>query len=325
MEVVFYEVFEEEKKELKKHLPKNIQADFREGTLQSYTEKHLPAKVISIRTQSIIPLDWHEKLQAVFTRSSGTDHLKPLMRLQNRSLQMGYLPNYCARSVAEYAILMILALLKKLKKQINHFNHFNRNGLTGHNCLNCNVLVVGVGKIGSQIVKLAKSLGMIVRGVDIVQRIPTVEYVSLEDGLGLSDCVVCALPLNEDTNCLLNYKKLKILSPESIFINISRGEISPLADLERLLEENILSAIALDVYEHESELASLLQNDSRSNNEYLNLVRRLKDREDVIFTPHNAFNSTDDLEKKAELSCLALKTYSETGRFPEAIDESSFS
>lgn len=72
------------------------------------------------------------------------------------------------------------------------------------------------------------------------------------------------------------------------------------------------------MYEEESKLAIFLQSGIEAATDSFKRIMRLKDREDVIFTPHNAFNSLDDLEKKAELSCLALKMFSETGKFPEA-------
>jgi len=318
MDVVFYEVFSEEEKELKKRLSKNIRAEFKEATIQSYPTNTPPAEVICIRTQSIIPDHWQPKLRAIFSRSTGFDHLNRLLLHQKNGLQLGYLPNYCARSVAEHAILTTLALLKKLKKQLFHFNTFNRSGLTGKNAMGRNVLIVGAGKIGSQIAQIAQCFGMHVRAVDIVQNHSFLEYISLEKGLKISDVVICALPLTNETRGMLDYKTLSTLSKGSLFINISRGEISPLADLEKLLEEGILSGLALDVYEEESKLAAFLESGIEAATDSFKRIMRLKDRENVIFTPHNAFNSLDDLEKKAELSCLALKMFSETGKFPEA-------
>ena len=77
----------------------------------------------------------------------------------------------------------------------------------------------------------------------------------------------------------------------------------------------------MDVYEEESKLAVFLQDGIEFQSDYQNLIISLKDRENVIFTPHNAFNSLGGLERKAEESCLALKTFCETGRFPEAVPE----
>jgi phosphoglycerate dehydrogenase-like enzyme len=67
-------------------------------------------------------------------------------------------------------MLLMMALLRKLPRQIEQFSHFERNGLTGAECLNKNLLVVGVGRIGSEIVRIGQGLGMNVTGVDIVRR-----------------------------------------------------------------------------------------------------------------------------------------------------------
>ena len=104
-------------------------------------------------------------------------------------------------------------------------------------------MVVGVGNIGNEIVHLANALGFTTKGVDIDPRQKDVEYVSLEDGIRWADCIFCAAELNDETNGMLGYDRLKVSANRPIIINVSRGEITPLNDLSQLLEEKIISGL----------------------------------------------------------------------------------
>ena len=160
MDVMFYEVFEEEEKLLRRYLPRRIKAGFTRKTIQGKGSRRAPASLISIRTQSVIPPAWAKSLLGILTRSTGYDHLREYRIRHAPQMSCGYLPLYCARSVAEHAILVMMALLRRLKKQMKQFNRFHRDGLTGGECLGRCLLVIGVGHIGQEVVKLARGVGM---------------------------------------------------------------------------------------------------------------------------------------------------------------------
>lgn len=306
-DVIFYEAFEEEECSLRKYLG-GLTAEFRQHSIQSYDD---PAhSLVSIRTHSRIPPAWYGQVKGILSRSSGYDHLIDFLEKTKGQIPCGYLSDYCARSVAEHAITVMLALFKKLKKQMDHFSTFNRNGLTCKDCFNKNLLVVGVGKIGSQIVHLGKRLDMNVKGVDLVERFSGVDYVDLAKGISWADAIICALPLTSLTEGLLNKSMLNINKRNPLFINISRCEISPLNDLAQLLDEGVLAGIGLDVFENEGKLSLNLSN----------IILSLKDRHNVIFTPHNAFNTEESLDRKSKQSCESIQQFLQTGHFPDEVN-----
>jgi D-lactate dehydrogenase len=319
VDVIFYETFAEEERSLRKHLGMGLTAEFRQNPIQSYHDQEPLASLISIRTHSNIPLSWFDKIKGVLSRSSGYDHLVDFMESTKGHIPCGYLLDYCSRSVAEHAITVMLSLFKKLKKQMNHFSTFNRNGITCRDCLDRNLLVIGVGKIGSQIVRLGKGLEMNVKGVDLVERVSGLEYVNLSEGVAWADAVICALPLTPATQGLLNRSLLIEAKKGLIFVNISRCEISPLYDLAQLLDEGVILGIGLDVFEKEGKLLPELQGHLISHGDYQRRVLSLKDRDEVIFTPHNAFNTEESLEIKSRLSCEAISQFLQTGRFSDEV------
>jgi len=314
-DVFFYEAFKEESEAIRRLLPANITADLTWKTIQETTHTAPLAPVISIRTQSVIPPNWASQLSAVLTRSSGYDHLRRYLQLTGAQLACGYLPLYCNRAVAEQAILLWMALLRKLPQQVRHLSDFNRDGITGLECKGRRLLVVGVGNIGSEIIKLGRNLGMEVRGVDLVEKHDFVNYTSTEASLPWADIVVCAMSLTPQNKGYFNARLLRRAKPGVIFINIARGELSPSADLLELLDQGLLGGVGLDVYNHENELAVSLRLGRPSDDPEIAAALALARRDNAILTPHNAFNTAESVNRKADQSVKTIARFLEKREF----------
>ena len=317
--IFFYEAFDEEVSALRQCLPKNSDAGFTWKTIQEQGDARPPAALISIRTQSRVPGDWGKMLKGVLTRSQGYDHLAGFRRGSGEDVPCGFLDNYCARAVAEQAAMMMMALLRKFKKQAANFTTFSRNGITGSECRGRRALVAGVGHIGGEIADVVKGLRMEVKGFDIDPKVKDLSYVSLTEGAAWADVIFCALPLTEETRGMMGYHILKGGSAGKIFVNVSRGEISPVEDLKKLLDEGALGGIALDVFPNEDELAGTLRAGAAVANAGAQAWLDLARKENIVFTPHNAFNTSEALKKKASLTVDAMDYFSARGTFPNPV------
>ena len=315
MDVYFYEAFEEEAAALKSLLSNTLEYDLTDKTIQETTHLIPPARLISIRTQSIIPVGWADKLDGILSRSTGYDHLKLYLRKISQSLPCGYLEEYATHAVAEHAILLMMALLRRLPSQITQFKKFERDGLTGRECIGKNLLVVGVGRIGSGIVKIGSALGMDVRGMDIVKRHKDVHYVEKEEGISWADVIICAMNLTDENRGYFSYKLLKQTKPGVIFVNIARGEHSPLSDLLQLVKEKQLGGLGLDVFEDEPNIAVALRSAHSDASFTSQTVTELMKHPNVIFTPHNAFNTIEAVDRKAKFTIDQINHFRQHGRF----------
>ena len=317
MDIIFYEAFAEEARVLKRLLSNGIDAEFTPETIQASRHSSPPAGLISIRTQSMIPPSWAEHLTGVLSRSAGFDHLEQYRKETGFRVPCGHLANYCSRAVAEQAVLLMMALMRKLPKQQEQFNVFSRDGLTGGEMKGRHALVLGVGNIGSEIVDIVQGLGMQVKGVDIDPK-KDMEYVELDEGLSWAHAIFCALPLTEETRNLLGYARLRQAEKGPVLINIARGEITPVADLARLMGEDLLSGVALDVFPEEQKLAEALREPSGPE-PIVEDIFHLQTFGNVLFTPHNAFNTEEALERKCQQTVEAVALFLSEGRFPQAL------
>lgn len=322
MDVFFYEAFDEEERALRRHNHERLDCAYTWKTIQEEGHTEPPAPIISVRTQSIIPPAWAPKLKAILTRSTGYDHIETYRRnTDHNHLPAGYLPRYCHRAVAEQAMLLWTALLRRLPEQIAQFGQFERNGLTGTECEGKRILVAGVGNIGSEIVRIARGLGMKPTGVDPMRRLSDLPYTHLQDALPKSDIIICSMNLTQDNKALFNYDTLKTAKRGALFINIARGELSPSRDLIRLLDERILGGVGLDVYNEESELAIALRQGAKPTSDEAHAALELACRPNVILTPHNSFNTHEAVDRKGEHAIRQLLSFKENEEFLWALPD----
>ena len=308
-EIFFYEAFEEEAEALRSILRDELTYELTGKTIQETGHKEPPARLISIRTQSKIPVDWAGKLDGILSRSTGYDHLIAYRKQTKTGLPLGYLEEYSTRAVAEHAIMLAVSLLRKLPQQIRQFPSFDRDGLTGSECLGKHLLVVGVGRIGGETVRIARGLSFEVRGVDIVPNKPNVVYVSKQEGIPWADLIICAMNLTDENRGYFSYELLKTAKKGCIFVNIALGEHAPLEGLARLLREGHLNGVGLDVFEDEGNLATALRSQGTTSTPARRIITDLLAHPNVLLTPHNAFNSREALQRKAAMSVEQIRHF----------------
>ncbi|QDU38905.1 Glycerate dehydrogenase [Maioricimonas rarisocia] len=193
------------------------------------------------------------------------------LRLSN---MRGLFSDVIADHVMGYVLCFARQLHRYLRQQINHTwspigGEQTRPGFaTGpgqvspidraHQHLgDCTLGVVGVGHIGSEIVRRAAAFGMTVLGVDPYPR--PVEGVlddvwaldRLDELLAASDYVVIAAPHTPETEKLFDAQRISWMKSSAVLINIGRGIIVDLQDLTDALEGNVIAGAALDVFETE--------------------------------------------------------------------------
>lgn len=248
-------------------------------------------------------LDKLPKLKMIATRSTGTDHIDT-QECKKRKIAIMNVPVYGSNTVAEFAMALLLAVAKKIvpAHQSVEEGEFSPEGLTGVDLFGKTMGVVGVGKIGQNMVKLARGFGMKVLGVERNQDLALAKkmgfkYADLETCLKESDFVSLHVPSIPETFHLINKKNIKLMKPGSILVNTCRGPVIETEALVWALNNKVIRGVGLDVTEEEDKVESIsMVMSKKSTKEDLQEIlsfHMLRDRDDVVFTPHNAFNTEE--------------------------------
>lgn len=282
------------------------------------------ADVISVFIHSFVPaalMAKMPKLRLITTRSTGYDHID-LEQAKARNITVCHVPRYGENTVAEHTFALILALSRKVHKAYVRTlqGDFSLSGLRGFDLKGKTIGVIGAGSIGMHVIRIAKGFGMHVLAFDVhpndlFAEVLGFEYTSLEDALRRSDIVTLHLPLNRHTHHLINKERLQMMKRGSLLINTARGGVVDTDDLLWALEEGILAGAGLDVVEGEefiTEERQLLH--STAAEEKLRAVVRthvLQRRDDVVITPHIAFNSEEALQRILETTAQNIDRFLE--------------
>jgi len=257
-----------------------------------------------------VVLDKLPDLKLVATRSTGIDHID-CAECKKRKVEVVNVPMYGSDTVAEYAMGLLLAVTKKIvvAHQSVEEGSFNPEGLTGVDLIGKTIGVIGIGKIGQNVIHIAKGFRMKVLGVDhkpdpkLAKRMG-LKYVDLETCLKQSDFITVHVPFIPETFHMINKKNIKLMKPGSYLINTSRGPVVEIESLVWALNNKILAGVGLDVTEEEQlvDKVSTVMGDKINKDDLREVVsfHLLRDRDDVVFTPHNAFNTKEAVERIVE-------------------------
>jgi D-lactate dehydrogenase len=284
--------------------------------------KYQDAEVISCFIYSTLIRDVLGKLpnlKFIATRSMGYDHID-LDYCKEKNIKVSNVPVYGAHTVAEHTFALILTISRKIIPSVEQARRgdFSSEGLEGFDLNGKTLGVIGTGNIGTNVCEIGLSFGMKVLAFSRTQNqnliTKGVKYVSLDELLANSDIITLHLPHTKETEHLINLSNLNKIKKGAILINTARGALVETAAIAEGLEKGILAAAGLDVLEEE---AHLREEKEFLSEEYLKnidiktslLNHVLLTRDDVVITPHNAFNSKEAVEEIMEVSVANIKSF----------------
>lgn len=162
--------------------------------------------------------------------------------------------------VAIHAVAMLLALARGLPRYVRQQSRGEwLRHLADEDVLHLpesTVLVVGVGGIGAAIVRMVRAFGATVIGIDPrcgdpVDGIAIFAPGELDRLLPLADAVILTLPHTPHSEGLIDARRLALMRPHALLVNVGRGATVQLDPLAEALREGRLGGAALDVFEQE--------------------------------------------------------------------------
>jgi len=307
MRVAWFDAEKKEKQYVKARNPDLDITFFEEPLNEDTVEQAQGFDAVSVFVSSNLDEKTLERIDAdlVACRSTGYDHVN-LEKASEQEIEVCNVPEYGSDTVAEHTFGLIIALSRKIYSAIRKVEEgsFNHSGLRGFDLKGKKLGIIGTGSIGKKVIKIAKGFEMDVIAYDpFPDRDAENElgfmYVTLEDLLEQSDIISLHCPLNENNHHLLSCEEFEKMR-ETVLVNTARGELIDTEALIPALEKNQVKAAGLDVLEEEcyiEEDIEYLNDLEECSTEAVLKDHILLDREDVLITPHNAFNSVEALER----------------------------
>ncbi len=309
MKIAFFEATDKDIAYLGEKLSQHEVTFFKEPLDAKNASEAASFDIISVFIYSAVTsvvLEKMPQVRAIMTRSTGFDHID-LIACNKRGISVSNVPYYGENTVAEHTFALILALSRNVHKSYARGlkGDFSIDGLMGFDLKDKTLGVIGTGHIGLHVIRIAKGFGMHVLAFDtqkntFLSEVLHFTYASLDDILAQADIVTLHVPYNEHTHHLINEENIGKMKKGALLINTARGGIIENKALIKALDQGILSGVGLDVLEGEElikEESQCLHIDCQTDTKHHEEGKGLLSRDNVVFTPHIGFYSTEALER----------------------------
>ncbi len=211
-------------------------------------------------------LDAAPKLEVISTISVGYDNI-PVDELTRRGIMLCNTPDVLTETTADTGFTLIMATARRVVElaewvKADQWQASVGPALYGSDVHGKTLGMVGFGRIGQAVAKRgALGFGMKVLYSNASPK-PAIEQQlgatrrELDELLAESDFVCVTVPLTADTERLIGDQQFALMKRSAIFINIARGKVVDESALINALENGVIKAAGLDVFEQEPLSAS---------------------------------------------------------------------
>ena len=182
---------------------------------------------------------------------------------KKRDITVTNTPEVLSDATAEIGILLILGACRRASEGIDAARTSNwkwsADYLIGKQLTGTRLGILGMGRIGKKIAKIAKSLGMTIHyhnrsKLSIDQEEGASYHKNLKSLLSVSDVLSVCCPASKETVNLINKETLEYLPKGAVVTNVARGDIVDDEALIDALDRRKVYAVGLDVYKGEPNL-----------------------------------------------------------------------
>jgi D-3-phosphoglycerate dehydrogenase len=179
--------------------------------------------------------------------------------LNARGIPLAIVGDVNSRPVAEHAMMMMIALAKKVRKydDATRHNRWNyRNGFEASELHLKSLLIIGFGRIGRHVARMAEGFGMVIKAYDPFQSPDTIRQngaepvADLSEGLSDADFVTLHLPMTNQ-KALISADELARMKRTAIIVNTARGGLIDETALDQALTKGMIGGAGIDVFQAE--------------------------------------------------------------------------
>jgi D-lactate dehydrogenase len=311
MKIAFFELEGWEPEIIKRAFPEH-ELFFSPLSASDYFGEMVDFDAISVFVNSKLDKQVLQKfphLRFVTARCTGYDHID-LVACAERNIIVSYVPGYGDNTVAEFAFGLILNLTRKMYGAINQVKEtgsFDFKNFRGIDLKGKTIGIIGTGRIGKEAIHIAKGFEMNVLAYDLYPneeyaKTAGIRYVPLNELLQNADVISLHAPYTKETHHIINMENITQVKHGSYLVNTARGGLVETDALVYALQNKILAGAGLDVLEEEGVVKDemkFLRERSPDEHTMKTVLENhlLMGMQNVLITPHNAFNSQEALER----------------------------
>ena len=253
------------------------------------------------------------RLKLIANYGAGVDHID-VHTARQRGILVSNTPGVLTDDTADMTMALILAVLRRIPEGLSamqeaEWTGWSPTGYLGGRVAGRRLGILGMGRIGQAVARRAAAFGMQVhyhnrhrlRG-ETEEVLQATYWESLDQMVARMDVLSVNCPPTPSTFHLMNARRRKLMKPDAVIVNTSRGEVVDTNALTRMLRAGEIAGAGLDVYEQGSDLNP-----------------RLKALKNVVLLPHMGSATQEGRIEMGEKVLLNIKTFDDGHRPPDQV------
>ena len=254
-----------------------------------------------------------EKLKLIANYGAGVDHID-VATARQRGILVSNTPGVLTDDTADMTMALILAVTRRMSEgmalmQKGEWSGWAPTALLGGRIGGRRLGILGMGRIGQAVARRAAAFGMQIHYHNRRKLHPDTEaaleatyWESLDQMVARMDVISVNCPHTPSTFHLMNARRLKLMKPDAVIVNTSRGEVIDENALTRMLRADEIKGVGLDVYEHGTEINP-----------------RLRELQNVVLLPHMGSATLEGRLEMGEKVIINIKTFDDGHRPPDQV------
>ncbi len=254
-----------------------------------------------------------ERLKLIANYGAGVDHID-IATARQRGVLVSNTPDVTAEDTADMTMALILAVTRRIPEglalmQAGEWQGWSPTALLGGRIAGRRLGILGMGRIGQQVAARARAFGMQIHYHNRKRLHPDTEaaheatyWESLDQMVARMDVISINCPHTPSTFHLMNARRLRLMKPDAVIVNTSRGEVIDENALTRMLRAGEIAGAGLDVFEHGTDVNP-----------------RLRALKNVVLLPHMASATHEGRIEMGEKVIINIKTFDDGHRPPDLV------
>ena len=285
----------------------------REDLAEAMQEADILVPVITDRIDAGLIGQAGERLRLIANYGAGVDHID-VETARQRGILVSNTPGVLTDDTADMTMALMLAVTRRLPEglsamQSGDWHGWSPTAFLGGRIAGRRLGILGMGRIGQAVARRAAAFGMQVHYHNRRRLRPEIEeetgatyWESLDQMVARMDVLSINCPHTPSTFHLMNARRLRLMKPDAVIVNTSRGEVIDENALTRMLRAGEIAGAGLDVYEHGSDINP-----------------RLRELPNVVLLPHMGSATREARVEMGEKVIINIKTFEDGHRPPDQV------